>query len=206
MKLCFATNNVHKIAEVKAILDRAFQLITLQQAGIQHDLSETQDTLEGNARQKALFVFQHTGISSFADDTGLEVDALLGIPGVLSARYAGPQRNSNDNIRLLLKNLKGIQYRDARFRTVVSLISYRGEWLFEGIIKGSILESPRGNRGFGYDPVFLPVGSSKTLAEMSLEEKNRISHRAIAIDRMAHFLKTNETFLLLFAILHTLSI
>ena len=188
MKLCFATNNLHKIEEVKALLHSTFRLTTLEEAGIFQELAETQDTLEGNALQKARFVFQHTGIPCFADDTGLEVNSLHGAPGVISARYAGPRRDSSENIRLLLQNMEGFTNRDARFRTVVALILPQGEWLFEGVVMGKILREARGVGGFGYDPVFLPDVVSKTLAEMSMDEKNRISHRAMAVGKLAHFL------------------
>ena len=190
MKLCFATNNLHKIEEVKALLHSTFRLTTLEEAGIFQELAETQDTLEGNALQKARFVFQHTGIPCFADDTGLEVNSLHGAPGVISARYAGPRRDSSENIRLLLQNMEGFTNRDARFRTVVALILPQGEWLFEGVVMGKILREARGVGGFGYDPVFLPDVVSKTLAEMSMDEKNRISHRAMAVGKLAHFLST----------------
>lgn len=188
MRLCFATNNRHKLEEVKAVLGNAFELLTLQEAGIEEELPETQNTLEGNALQKALYVFERYNLPCFADDTGLEVYALEGAPGVHSAHYAGPQRNSEHNIKLLLKNLSGITTRGAQFRTVVSLILPQGRWSFEGIIRGNILENVRGNSGFGYDPVFLPSNESKTLAEMTLDEKNQISHRAIAISKLVDFM------------------
>lgn len=165
-------------------------MLTLEECGIWEELPETQDTLEANARQKALHVFEHFGIPCFADDTGLEVDALQGAPGVYSARYAGPQRNSDDNIRLLLKNLSGQSPRTAQFRTVIFLVMPHGQWSFEGRVHGSILGNLRGDRGFGYDPIFLPDQSINTLAEMTLEEKNRISHRAIAVKKLAEFLLT----------------
>lgn len=190
MRLCFATNNRHKLEEVKAVLGNAFELLTLQEAGIEEELPETQNTLEGNALQKALYVFERYNLPCFADDTGLEVYALEGAPGVHSAHYAGPQRNSEHNIKLLLKNLSGITTRGAQFRTVVSLILPQGRWSFEGIIRGNILENVRGNSGFGYDPVFLPSNESKTLAEMTLDEKNQISHRAIAISKLVEFMNT----------------
>ena len=190
MRLCFATNNRHKLEEVKAVLGNAFELLTLQEAGIEEELPETQNTLEGNALQKALYVFERYNLPCFADDTGLEVYALEGAPGVHSAHYAGPQRNSEHNIKLLLKNLSGTTTRGAQFRTVVSLILPQGRWSFEGIIRGNILENVRGNSGFGYDPVFLPSNESKTLAEMTLDEKNQISHRAIAISKLVEFMNT----------------
>ena len=188
MRLCFATNNRHKLEEVRAVLGKTFELLTLREAGMKEELPETQNTLEGNALQKALYVFERYNLPCFADDTGLEVYALEGAPGVHSAYYAGPQRNSEHNIKLLLKNLSGITTRGAQFRTVVSLILPHGRWSFEGIIRGNILENVRGNSGFGYDPVFLPCNESKTLAEMTLDEKNQISHRAIAIRKLVEFM------------------
>ncbi len=189
MRLCFATNNKHKVEEVNAVLGKEFQLLTLKECGIWEELPETQDTLEANARQKALHVFEQFRIPCFADDTGLEVDALQGAPGVYSARYAGPQRNSDDNIQLLLRNLTGLLPRTAQFRTVIYLALPHGQWSFEGTIRGSILGTLQGHGGFGYDPVFLPDQSVKTLAEMTLEEKNRISHRAAAVNKLAEFLR-----------------
>lgn len=188
MRICFATNNRHKVEEVSAALGGSFELITLEEAGIWEELPETQSTLEGNARQKALHVFERYGIPCFADDTGLEVDALGGDPGVYSARYAGPQRKSDDNITLLLKNLEGKSLRTAQFRSVIWLATQEGEWSFEGIVRGTILDTRRGSGGFGYDPVFLPEATSKTLAEMTMEEKNRISHRGMAVRKLAEFL------------------
>lgn len=188
MRICFATNNRHKVDEVSAALGTAFTLVTLEEAGIFEELPETQDTLEGNARQKALHVFENYGVPCFADDTGLEVDALQGAPGVYSARYAGPQRNSDDNIRLLLQNLSGRSPRTAQFRSVIWLALPQGQWSFEGIVRGTIIESLRGAGGFGYDPVFLPESSVKTLAEMNMEEKNAISHRGIAVRKLSQFL------------------
>lgn len=190
MTLCFATNNRHKVDEVRAAIGGTIQLITPEEAGITEELPETQDTLEGNARQKALHVFTRYNLSCFADDTGLEVDALGGAPGVYSARYAGPARRADDNIALLLRNLDGSANRDAQFRTVFWLVMPRGQWSFEGVVRGRILTDRRGNGGFGYDPIFLPEGSTKTLAEMSMEEKNLISHRGMAVRKLADFLST----------------
>lgn len=190
MKLCFATNNQHKVDEVRAGLGAAIQLLTLQQSGIDEELPETQDTLEGNARQKAHHVFDRYGIPCFADDTGLEVDALQGAPGVYSARFAGPQRSATDNMNLLLEKLVHVQHREAQFRTVFHLVLENGDWVFEGIVRGKILTERRGAGGFGYDPLFLPEGSTLTLAEMSMEEKNRISHRGMAIRKLTEFLRS----------------
>ena len=189
MKLCFASNNEHKVEEVSAALGNAFELVTLGKAGIFEELPETHDTLEGNARQKALHVFEKFHLACFADDTGLEVDSLQGAPGVYSARYAGPQRDHHDNIRLLLTNLEGEKNRRAQFRCVIWLSLPAGQWSFEGVVRGTILENPRGTGGFGYDSVFLPEGKDKTLAEMTMTEKNQISHRAIAVFKLVEFLR-----------------
>lgn len=190
LTLCFATNNKHKVEEVSAALGNSFRLTTLGEAGIEEELPETQNTLEGNARQKALHVFEKYGMPCFADDTGLEVDALAGAPGVHSARYAGPGRRSEDNIALLLRNLRGNDNRAAQFRCVFWLATKEGQWSFEGILRGTILEAGRGNGGFGYDPIFLPAGATQTLAELSMEEKNKLSHRGIALRKLVDFLKT----------------
>lgn len=188
MRLCFATNSHHKVDEVTAVLGGTFQLLTLADIGCKEELPETQDTIAGNSHQKADYVWRHYKIPCFADDTGLEVEALQGAPGVFSARYAGPQRNSQDNLDLLLKKMEGFHHREAQFRTVISLILPQGKWIFEGVVKGVILTGPRGTGGFGYDPVFQPHGSSKTLAEMTMDEKNEISHRALAVKRLVGFL------------------
>lgn len=195
MTLCFATNNEHKIAEVRAAAEGSgLSLITLDEAGIHEELPETQLKLEGNARQKARHVFDRCSLSCFADDTGLEVDALGGAPGVHSARYAGPGRSSESNIDLLLKNLASQSNRAAQFRAVFWLVTPRGEWSFEGIVRGQILQARQGSGGFGYDPIFLPDGASKTFAEMSLDEKNVISHRGIAVRKLAEFLRDGKAF------------
>ena len=171
------------------VLGKEFAIVLLSDIGCLEELPETQDTITANARQKANYVWDNYQAPCFADDSGLEVETLDGAPGVYSAHYAGHQRNSDDNIQLVLKNLKGQAHREAQFRTVIALRLPEGEWIFEGIVKGSILTHPRGKGGFGYDPVFLPQGSSKTLAEMSMEEKNKISHRAIAVSKLAEFLR-----------------
>jgi XTP/dITP diphosphohydrolase len=188
--LCFATNNAHKIDEVRAILGPDFPLSSLFQIGCFEELKEDQSTLEGNSFQKAEFVFNNFGVGCFADDTGLEIEALQGEPGVYSARYAGPQRNANDNMDLVLDKLSNKNNRKARFRTVITLITSEGTRQFEGIVNGKIIEAKRGSGGFGYDPIFIPEGYTKTLAEMSMEEKNSISHRAQAIDKLVRFLKS----------------
>lgn len=189
MRICFATNNHHKLEEVRAVLGEAFQLLTLTEIGCEVELPETQETIAGNATQKAMYVRDHFHIPCFADDTGLEVEALNGAPGVYSARFAGPQRNSQDNIDLLLNKLNGHSDRQAQFRTVISLQLPNGEWLFEGIVKGTILAQRQGAGGFGYDPVFQPLGFSKTLAEMTMQEKNEVSHRGIAVKKLVVFLR-----------------
>ncbi len=171
-----------------AVLGGTFQLLTLADVGCKEELPETQETIAGNAYQKASYVWSHYKIPCFADDTGLEVGVLNGAPGVFSARYAGPQRNSRDNLNLLLKRMEALRNREAQFRTVISLILPQGEWVFEGIVKGVILTELRGTGGFGYDPVFQPHGSLKTLAEMTMEEKNEISHRARAVKKLEAFL------------------
>lgn len=193
MKLCFATNNQHKVKEVQALLGGEFTVLSLTDIGCSEELAEDQDTLEGNSRQKAQFVFDHYDVACFADDTGLEVDALQGAPGVYSARYAGPQRDPEDNMRLLLTNLKDNPNRQAQFRTVITLIHEQGTHQFEGILRGTIMSEKRGTEGFGYDPIFLPDGFVKTLAEMNLTEKNKISHRARAIGNLVVFLKSQNT-------------
>lgn len=190
MKICFATNNQHKIQEVNKLLGKGFELVSLEQIGCFEELPEEQDTLEGNSQQKAEFVYQHYGISCFADDTGLEVKALGGAPGVYSARYAGDERNGEKNIQMLLKNLNGIHQREAQFRTVITFIAENKESVqFEGVVEGEIITEKAGSEGFGYDPVFLPKGYDRTFAQMSMEEKNTISHRANAVNRLVSYLR-----------------
>lgn len=191
MTLCFATNNVHKVNEIQALLGNSFNLQSLIDIGCTEELAEDQDTIEGNSLQKAQYVFDKYKVACFADDTGLEVEALNGAPGVYSARYAGEQRNAGDNIRLLLKNLQGKENLNARFRTVVTLISEKGMHQFEGILNGVITFEPRGTQGFGYDPVFVPEGFTQTLAEFQLSAKNKISHRARAVQKLVLFLKNS---------------
>jgi len=192
--LCFATNNQHKIEEVRAHLGSDFQLLSLEQIGCKEELPEEQITIEGNSFQKAEYVYKNFDISCFADDTGLEVDELHGAPGVYSARYAGEQRNAEDNMQLLLKNLAGSENRRARFRTVITLITSTFTKQFEGIVTGQIIHEQRGKGGFGYDPIFLPDGYTKTLAEMNMDEKNAISHRARAMNKLVEFLKESHSF------------
>jgi XTP/dITP diphosphohydrolase len=189
MVLVAATNNQHKISEIKPLLELDFRILSLDEIGCDKELPETQDTLEGNSLQKATYVHDHFHLPCFADDTGLEVEALDGAPGVFSARYAGEQKNSEDNMALLLRNLSGKSNRKARFRTVITIVGLDGVRKFEGIVSGLILGEKRGSAGFGYDPVFQPDGYQKTMAEMTLQEKNLISHRAIAVKKLVDYLK-----------------
>lgn len=191
MEICFATNNTNKINEIKRLLPSHIRLVGLADIGCTEELREDQKTLEGNSHQKADYVYQNYKVSCFADDTGLEVFALDGEPGVRSARYAGEARSNEDNINLLLKNLEGKENRNAQFRTVVTLILNGKTKQFEGIVKGEIIRERVGNEGFGYDPVFIPKGYDKTFAQMTVEEKNRISHRGIAIRKLIEYLSTH---------------
>lgn len=188
MNLIFATNNRHKLSEVNQILGDAIELTTLAECGITEDIPETSPTIEGNALQKARYVWERTGRSCFADDTGLEVDVLNGAPGVRSARYATDGHDFEANVTLLLRNLEGVTERSAQFRTVVALILDGEEYLFEGIVRGHITNERFGEGGFGYDPVFVPEGEVMTFAEMSPEAKNAISHRGRAMAKLAEWL------------------
>lgn len=179
-RIVFATNNAHKLEEIRAILGEDFQVLGLSDIGCNEDIPETADTLEGNAEIKARYVKEHYGYDCFADDTGLEVDALGGAPGVYSARYAGPEHDSAANVALLLKNLEGKSDRAARFRTVIALVEGDKITLVDGVVEGRIIDELRGDNGFGYDPIFVPEGYDKTFAEMDSKEKNSISHRARA--------------------------
>lgn len=191
--LCIASNNRHKIEEIRDIIGSTFNVVNLEDIGCFEELPETKDTLEGNSLQKAAYVLQRYNVPCFADDSGLEVDALNGDPGVYSARYAGPQRNSNDNIDLLLKNLGDNSNRKARFRTVITLVGLEPKPIFfEGVVEGTIISSKRGTSGFGYDPIFIPDGHTRTYAEMSLQEKSLLSHRAIAVKKLEAYLKNTE--------------
>jgi XTP/dITP diphosphohydrolase len=188
MKLIFATNNQHKIDEIKSVIGNKFELLTLKEAGIDIDIPEPHDTLEANASEKSKTIYTLTGINCFSEDTGLEVNALNGEPGVKSARYAENERSFDKNIEKLLQKLQGQADRSARFRAVISLIIAGKETLFEGISRGKISMEKKGNMGFGYDPVFVPDGSSKTFAEMTLQEKNLYSHRRKAVEKLVAFL------------------
>jgi XTP/dITP diphosphohydrolase len=189
MQLVFATNNENKIREIRSMLGDVFEIITLQEAGIDIDIPEPHDTLEDNAREKSSVIYKMTGLSCFSEDTGLEVASLNGAPGVLSARYAGEQKSAQDNIAKLLSELKDKTDRSARFRTVISLIIDGHEHQFEGVCQGRILEKAQGGKGFGYDPVFAPEGESRSFAEMDLSEKNQYSHRARAFAGLVAYLK-----------------
>jgi XTP/dITP diphosphohydrolase len=189
--LLFATNNSHKIGEIRSAVGQLVQVIGLKEAGVHIDIPEPHDTLEANASEKSTTIFALTGTSCFSEDTGLEVFSLNNEPGVLSARYAGDGKSSSDNIIKLLDKLKGRPDRRARFRTVISLIWKGEEHLFEGICECSIADNPRGTQGFGYDPVFIPAGSTLTFAEMTVEEKNAVSHRRKAADQLVLFLQQN---------------
>ena len=189
IELVIATHNKHKLGEIRPLIPEQFQLLSLDDVKISDDIPETADTLEGNAWQKANFVYSVTSKNCFADDTGLEVDALNGRPGVFSARYAGEGCSYSDNNRKLLEELKDVINRKACFRTIICLIFNGKEHYFEGNVKGSIINELRGNEGFGYDPVFIPDGHSLTYAEMGFEEKNSLSHRAEAVRKLREFLE-----------------
>lgn len=190
MKIIFATNNHNKTREICHLLGSHFELMTLSEAGIYDDIPEDEPTLSGNAMHKARYVFERTRSAVFADDTGLEVDSLGGLPGVKSARFAGDAKNSDANIEKLLGMLDGKQNRKARFRTVIALIIDGKEHSFEGTVEGEIIKEKRGSEGFGYDPVFVPEGGSQTFAEMTLDEKSRLSHRARAFAKLKEFLSS----------------
>jgi XTP/dITP diphosphohydrolase len=190
MQLVFATNNLNKLKEVQALMPDHIQLLSLKDIGCTEDIPETQDTIEGNAIQKANYLKSHYGYDCFADDTGLEVAALEGAPGVYSARYAGPQRNADDNTNKLLAELDTKSHRDAHFKTVIALQLQGVLHTFTGICKGSITTEKKGQGGFGYDPVFQPEGYTQTFAEITLEEKNRIGHRGKAVSQLITFLQS----------------
>ena len=187
-KLVFATNNAHKLEEVAAILGDQIELLSLNDIGCHTDIPETAETLEGNALLKSSFIFKNYGLDCFADDTGLEVEALDGAPGVYSARYAGGEGHAN--MLKLLHELEGKENRKAQFRTAISLILDGKEYLFEGVIKGEIIREKRGDSGFGYDPVFKPEGYERTFAELGNDVKNKISHRALAVQKLCEFLQS----------------
>lgn len=187
--LVFATHNSHKASEINNLLGGLYEIRELDAIGITEDIPENGDTLEANARQKARYVYDRTGLDVFADDTGLEVEALGGRPGVYTARYAGEECDSVKNMKKLLAELEGQSNRRARFRTVICLIIGGVEHLFEGVVNGTITNSFSGTEGFGYDPVFMPDGQNRTFAEMPLSEKNKISHRGLAVGKLVNFLQ-----------------
>lgn len=190
-KLVFATNNAHKLKEVAAILGNQVELLSLNDIGCQTDIPETAETLEGNALLKSSYIYKNYHLDCFADDTGLEVEALNGAPGVYSARYAGGEgHDAQANMLKLLHELDGKENRKAQFRTAISLILDGKEYLFEGVIKGEIIKEKRGDSGFGYDPVFMPEGYDRTFAELGNDIKNQISHRALAVQKLCEFLQS----------------
>ncbi|QSE97527.1 non-canonical purine NTP diphosphatase [Fulvivirga lutea] len=191
MEICFATNNQNKLKEIQKLLPESIRLKSLEDIGCFEELEESKNTIEGNSHQKASYVAEKYGVAVFADDTGLEVAALNGEPGVKSARYAGENRDNEANINLVLEKLKEKSDRSAQFRTVITLIIGGQEHQFEGLVKGEIIKQRLGNQGFGYDPIFIPQGFDCTFAEMSLEEKNKISHRGIATRKLVdHLIKS----------------
>lgn len=188
-KLVFATNNAHKLEEIRAILGNKIEILSLNDIDCHADIPETADTLEGNAALKARYIYNNYGLDCFADDTGLEVEALNGAPGIYSARYAGGEgHDSEANMRKLLSEMEGKANRRARFRTAICLIEDGNEHLFEGIVNGEIIQERRGGAGFGYDPIFVPEGYTETFAEMGNDEKNKISHRARAVKKLCEYL------------------
>lgn len=192
MTLVFATNNENKVKEIRSVLGAGFSIITLQESGIDIDIPEPHDTLEANATEKSVTIYNMTGNDCFSEDTGLEIAALYGAPGVLSARYAGEQKSADDNISKVLQELNGQENRKASFRTIISLILGGKEYQFEGICPGTILTERTGEKGFGYDPIFVPDGAAKAFAEMDTTEKNMYSHRAKAFHKLVNFLKNNN--------------
>ena len=193
MRICFATNNENKLREIKNKLGEAYEIISLSDLGHTEELPETHNTLEGNSLEKAQFIHEKYQVNCFADDTGLLVEALNGEPGVNSARYAGPAKSSEDNIHLLLGKLEGHQNRKAKFITVITLIFDGKTHQFSGEIEGVITKERSGTNGFGYDPIFIPNGWQNTFAELDLEEKNKISHRSIAVEKLVDFLKETKS-------------
>ena len=189
MKIVFATNNPNKLAEIKQLMPEGIDILNLKDINCLEELPETSDTLEDNAAQKAFYVFDNYGHNCFADDTGLEIDALDGRPGVYSARYAGPECKAEDNIQKILGEMKGKMNRGAIFRTIISLVIDGNEFQFQGVVEGQIIAEKCGEMGFGYDPIFLPDGHEKSYAQMSIEEKGAISHRGLAVKKLIQFLE-----------------
>lgn len=191
MILCFATNNQHKIQEVAQLLGDNFKIVSLQEIGCHEELTEEQSTIEGNSLQKAKYVFERYHVPCFTDDSGLEIEALAGEPGVHSAYYSG-SRDFDANIQLVLLKLSGITQRKAQFKTVITLITADTQQQFTGLLPGSIIQEKKGTNGFGYDPIFVPDGHAKTLAQLTLQEKNKISHRSQAVKALINFLATTN--------------
>ena len=188
MKIVFATNNPNKLNEIKALMPLGIDILSLKEIGCNEEIPETGITLEANAFQKAYYIKEHYGYDCFADDTGLEIEALSGAPGVYSARYAGPERNAESNMEKILNKLKGNVNRKAQFRTAIALILNGEEQLFEGMVEGHISEARQGKEGFGYDPIFLPKNEQRSFAQMSMSEKGAISHRGRAVRKLVDFL------------------
>ncbi|HCR89331.1 MAG TPA: non-canonical purine NTP pyrophosphatase [Prolixibacteraceae bacterium] len=188
--MVFATNNQHKLRELQQILGNSIQLLSLTDIGCTDEVPENQETLEGNATEKAFYIYNKFGYNCFADDTGLEIEALNGAPGVYSARYAGPEKLASDNMARVLREMEEINSRKARFRTVISLVIDGHEKQFEGIVDGEILREARGTAGFGYDPIFRPDRFAESFAEMDAEAKNKISHRGRAVEKLVDYLKS----------------
>lgn len=195
MKICFATNNKNKVAEISTLLPAKFEVLSLKAVGCHQELPENQETLAGNSLEKAQYLYDNYKINCFADDTGLEIEALDGAPGVYSARFAGEQRSSEDNMQLVLKKLRSQENRKAQFRTVITLIMDGQVKQFEGVVKGEISKGKSGKKGFGYDPIFIPEGFSKSFATMTSTEKNSISHRGKAIEKLIEYLSAELHFL-----------
>jgi XTP/dITP diphosphohydrolase len=193
MKLVFATNNLHKLQEIKHLLDGSFELLSLNDINCDEEIPENQETIEGNAAEKSFYIWNKYGLNCFADDTGLEIEALNGEPGVYSARYAGEEKSAEKNMDLVLQKLVEIKNRKARFKTVISLVIDGHEIQFEGIVNGHILEEKRGKTGFGYDPIFQPDESHLSFAEMTMEEKGKISHRGRAVQKLVKYLTHLKT-------------
>lgn len=191
MELVFATNNSHKLKEITPLLKNSFKILSLRDKEIKDNIPETKDTIEGNASEKAFYIYNKYNVNCFADDTALEIEALNGEPGVYSARYAGNRCSFDANINLVLDNLEGKTNRKARFRTVISLVIDGKETLFEGIINGAISTERYGRDGFGYDPIFMPNGYGMSFAEMTLDEKNKISHRGKAVAKLVDYINKN---------------
>jgi XTP/dITP diphosphohydrolase len=193
MKLVFATNNLHKLQEIKHLLNGSFELLSLNDINCDEEIPENQETIEGNAAEKSFYIFNKYGLNCFADDTGLEIEELNGEPGVYSARYAGEEKSAEKNMDLVLQKLAEIKNRKARFKTVISLVIDGHEIQFEGIVNGHILEEKRGKTGFGYDPIFQPDESHLSFAEMTMEEKGKISHRGRAVQKLVKYLTHLKT-------------